>query len=449
VTHGEISELVDNAGGPWGSSYTMSRAFILVVLVVVVLAFGTWLALTLEVRGLDEEIGEVVVAPEGHWHPFRASEVISEREDELARLLSLGYVEGRIEAGERFGVTVHDESRSWPGLNLYVSGHGPEAILIDMSGEVLHRWRLPFDEAFREVPEGSNPTYWRRVHLLPDGSLLAIFQAGGMVKVDAGSRLVWSLDEGFYNDIEVSGDGMILAIGKAARIFPEINPQEPVLEEFIVRISPGGEVVDRLSILKAFDVSVYRNLLQPMADRGDILHTNTVEWLDGSSASFSTLFERGNLLVSLREVDIVAILDPARGVVEWAARGPWDAQHQPSLLANGRILLFDNRGADGFSRVAEVEVDSGEIVWAYPREGESARLSSPEAGSVQRLPGGTTLVTESEHGRAVEVTRDGEVVWEFLSPHRAGPSGNLVATLFEVVRLPFEAAEFLESGQSE
>jgi len=30
-----------------------------------------------------------------------------------------------------------------PGLNLYCSGHAAEAVLMDMAGEVLQRWKLP------------------------------------------------------------------------------------------------------------------------------------------------------------------------------------------------------------------------------------------------------------------------------------------------------------------
>jgi hypothetical protein len=52
------------------------------------------------------------------------------------------------------------------------------------------------------------------------------------------------------------------------------------------------------------------------------------------------------------------------------------------------------------------------------------------------LPNGNTLITESDNGRAFEVTREGEIVWEFLSPHRAGEDGEFVATLPEVIRLP-------------
>ena len=37
---------------------------------------------------------------------------------------------------------------------------------------------------------------------------------------------------------------------------------------------------------------------------------------------------------------------------------------------------------------------------------------------------------------AFEVTPGGEIVWEFLSPHRAGQDGALIATLYEMLRLP-------------
>ena len=45
------------------------------------------------------------------------------------------------------------------------------------------------------------------------------------------------------------------------------------------------------------------------------------------------------------------------------------------------------------------------------------------------------LITESDNGRAIEITRDKEVVWEFYNPHRAGPAEELIATLFELKRV--------------
>ena len=56
-------------------------------------------------------------------------------------------------------------------------------------------------------------------------------------------------------------------------------------------------------------------------------------------------------------------------------------------------------------------------------------------GSVQRLPNGNTLVTDSFAGRAFEVTRERQVVWRFDNPARAGEKGEFVAVVPELVRV--------------
>ena len=65
-------------------------------------------------------------------------------------------------------------------------------------------------------------------------------------------------------------------------------------------------------------------------------------------------------------------------------RGPWLAQHDPDILANGNILLFDNLGnfleADGSdaeagggrSRVLEFDPSTMAIAWQYAGTGRGA-----------------------------------------------------------------------------
>ena len=178
-----------------------------------------------------------------------------------------------------------------------------------------------------------------------------------------------------------------------------------------------------------------------MAPRGDVLHANTVVELGPETAGVAALppaFASGRLLVSLREIDVVAVVDPESSEVVWARRGPWRAQHEPSLLPTGRLLLFDNRGHGGFSRLLELDPVSGAVIWSHG--GEPPRdFASTIGGTCARLPNGNTLATLSVPGRAVELDVAGEVVWELRTPHRAGEDDELIAMLFEVQRLP-EAA---------
>jgi hypothetical protein len=360
--------------------------------------------------------------------------------DERARLLSLPYVASRIATSDVAGVTVHDSDRASAGLNLYTSSHAPEVVLMDMEGEVLHRWEYAFERAFRGKRETLETGFLRRAQLLSGGELLAIYQGGGLVKLDRNSRLEWALDAGVYNHLYVATDGTIYTIGKEARIVRELNTTRPVLEDSILVVSPDGELLRRVSLLEAFRDSDFAELLQPMADSGDIFHTNTVQLLEETTGG--TGWPRGSVLVSLRELDIVAVVDMRRESVVWARRGGWRAQHQPTLLEGGTLLLFDNRGAAGRSRVIELLPASGEVVWEYGlAPGE--QIFSAEAGSCQRLPNGNTLISESEAGRALEVTPGGEVVWEFRTPHRMPDDSRLVASLFEVVRIESEDVDWL------
>jgi hypothetical protein len=79
-------------------------------------------------------------------------------------------------------------------------------------------------------------------------------------------------------------------------------------------------------------------------------------------------------------------------------------------------------------------------VWQYPPAGAGAdtRFYSGCCGTAARLPGGNTLIAITTAGRAIEVTPAGEIAWEFVSPHRAGATGELVAAVFDVVALPVD-----------
>jgi hypothetical protein len=324
-------------------------------------------------------------------------------------------------------------------LNLYVSGHAAEAVLADMEGRVLHRWRYPLRRLWPDLaadPENAKLEYWRRAYLFPNGDLLAIYEGLGLVKLDARSNVLWARRGGFHHDLSVTPEGEIWVLDREGKVLPRINPKEGVLEDMIAVLGPGGELLRKISILEAFERSPYASLLRRMERQGDVFHTNTLEILDGRFADRSPAFRRGNLLLSVLKLDALAVLDPERETIVWARTGSWRRQHQPTFLDNGDLLLFDNTGAGrDRSRVMEVDPLKGEVSWQFGGMSQ-ADLFSRTLGSCQRLPNGNTLITESENGRALEVTSKGKVVWEFNSPHRAGERDELVAVLFELIRLP-------------
>jgi hypothetical protein len=403
------------------------RSSRLVLLLVAALAAVT------AVRAQDEGQGQ------GKWHPARGVQPAPGGAEIPADVKAIPYLQGYRPAVDHPVVVEHDPKAAFDGLNLVVSGHAAEAALVDMHGRTLHRWRYPLRRLWPDLakdPEMAKLEYWRRAYLYPNGDLLGIYEGLGLVKLDARSRVLWSHRGGTHHDLFVTRDGTIYTLDREGKILPRINPKKGVLEDFVTVLDPGGKVRRRISILQAFERSPYAGLLQRMPREGDIFHTNTLEVLDGRWASLHPAFRKGNLLISVLKLDTLAVLDPERQTIVWARTGEWRRQHQPTFVDGGHLLVFDNTGAGPErSRVLELDPVTGKVLWRYGGA-PGADLFSKTLGSCQRLPNGDTLITESENGRALEVTRDKRVVWEMYNPHRAGEHGELVAVLFEVVRLP-------------
>ena len=383
--------------------------------------------------------------------------------------------------GAESGVLVHDDSLAFSGLTFYTSGHQQGAVLIDMDGRVVHEWR----KRFREI--WPNPTHlsasevvapelilWRRAHLFPNGDVLVVYIGWGitpwgygLAKLDKNSDLLWRYDARVHHDVAVGFDGRILTLTHELRSDPiEGVPHiaAPMLEDFVVLLSADGTPLRKVSVLDALAASPYKaffNLVPAGAsERGDILHVNSVKFIPLSFARHHDLVEAGQALLVLREIDTVAALDLDAGRVVWASRLPATGPHDADPLDNGHVLVFDNGLRYGAmtewrmprSRVLEVDPASGAVAWIYG--GDSVdELSSPLRSVQQRLPNGNVLITESDGGRLLEVTRAGSVVWEYVNPASmttaAGASGRAVlcgGARFAREDLPFLGDNVLEGA---
>jgi hypothetical protein len=392
---------------------------------------------------------------QGRWKKFRKNSVVGTRKadaltekqiEQIRQLEALGYVEGVSAAPVASGVTVNLRDRTWPGLNFYVSGHGPEATLIDMEGTVLHTWSFEFQDAFPGM--STDHPHWRRAYLYKNGDILALWEGRGLIRLDKDSRLRWKYDRKPHHDMFVTDQGNIYVLSRKAGLVPLIHESHPVMENSIDLLDASGRLLKRTSILECYQNSEYgpamiqrlRELIEHRLETekrlpGDIFHTNTITMLDGRLESSSPIFKQGNLLISLRNPSVLAIIDPEKEQVVWSTTGIWKHQHDPILLDNGRMLLFDNEGQKKSSRILEFDPFSLEIFWMFDGQ-PPGKFHSRCCGTVQRLPNGNTLTAETDNGRALEVAPDGTVVWEYISPYRAGKDNQLIAALFDMIRIP-------------
>lgn len=310
-----------------------------------------------------------------------------------------------------------------------------QAVLLDMNRRVVHRWAVPFSRVWPRPPHLPTRVDDELVCIFdcrpyPGGELLVVFHglqaAGtgyGLAKLDRDSNVLWSYAAPVHHDVDVGEDGAIYAIKQeVAEAMPAGLEfvQTPALVDALVVLNPDGtERRPPLPILEALRDSPYAPLLHTAARArippepgrpGDPLHTNCVRVLGADLAPRFPLFRAGQILVSIRELDALAVLDVEARKVVWASRGPWKAQHDAQFLSNGRLLLFDNLGSPQGSRVLEYDPRTQAIPWCYPRPGRG-RIFTAERGMCQRLPNGNTLVVVSQGKEVREVNREGEIVW--------------------------------------
>ena len=380
----------------------------------------------------------------GRWRLARNPDQMVVDDEAFSKLIALGYLQGYNPAPELKNVTVHNKERVYNGLNFYVSGHAPEALLIDMEGNVLHRWHYKnAGDIWPGKQQEINGSHWRRAHLYGNRDVLAIYEGIGLIKLDKDSQLVWSYSgkKKPHHDLDVLEDGNIYLLTREDKVIAKIS-NKSILEDFITILSPGGKVIKHISLLTLVTESPYARLVDERREdvefHGDIFHTNTLEVFDGRLASKSKLFKKGNVMVSMLFLDTIFIIDMESEKIVWAlGSGMWKRQHQPTLLDRGTMLIFDNQYTDTASQVIEFEPLTQEIVWRY-RGNATDPFFSRTCGSNQRLPNGNTLITETDYGRVFEVTRDHEIVWEFISPYRIGDNNQLIATVLEMIRVDLD-----------
>ncbi|SEI15306.1 MULTISPECIES: aryl-sulfate sulfotransferase [unclassified Leifsonia] len=377
------------------------------------------------------------------------------------------------------GVIRLDRARVHDSLILF---GGPDGVsrLIDLDGEVRHEW--PFygvpariiDPAMNGGRLGDIGVQLSEVEDSPGG--IYANRTVGQVSWEGDVLWEWGSEAPGgaarqNHDWELLPNGNRLFLVTIPRVVPGLGPQV-VGDQGIYEVTPGGDIAwswragDHLQEF-GFSESGWEHLRSTVDRRPDdvwgYLEMNSMKTLGPNKwhdADPETVFQPDNIIFSTRKANVVGIIDKSTGALVWRM-GPYygeepgaehqrinrfslprpvdqlSGQHNPHFIGEGlpgagNILVFDNQGGAGYppaplgiyagSRVLEIDPSTKEIVWQYTAE-DSGRPSwefhSSFVSNAQRLPNGNTLITEGMRGRLFQVTREGEIVWEYRSPYEA------------------------------
>jgi hypothetical protein len=387
---------------------------------------------------------------------------------------SSGGPEGKPQTGVTFSA-----DGAFDGYTLVAPSESKTTYLVDLDGDVAHRWVADFTPGLQ-------------AYLLESGQLLRTGKTrrdtpfskgngwGGVVELlDWDGEPAWRYryageDHLQHHDVEPLPNGNVLilawelvderdAIGAGRD--PELLRDGELWSEHVIEVDPRTDEI-------VWEWHAWDHLVQdldpanpgygdPAASPGRI-DLNYVtdggisDWMHANSVAYNA--ELDQIMLSVRSFHEVWIIDHSVGTED--ARGPagdllfrWGnpaaygkggvaprmsfGQHDaewiaPGLDGAGHVSVFNNGTLyRPYSTVDEVvpamegrryvldengvfDAKVARVVW--PHEPDPAFFAHHTSGS-QRLPNGNTLIADGPHGVIIEVTPDGEKVWEYVNPY--------------------------------
>jgi hypothetical protein len=330
----------------------------------------------------------------------------------LEQLLSLPYVAYTETAQdiEKTGVIIYNPNKTWDGYNLVGND------LLAMDGTPI-----------KSLPPSILNIMTKEAHFLSIlNQSLCLFD--------------WELDKAWEKDLLLHHEISLTSKSTILTTTKEVQTYNNRLVEFdvILELDHDGNELQRWSTWEQFEklkrihkplpldlpgeLNTGSNPIGAAKSRRfggdyDYYHLNSIQELpENPKFAMDGRFRAGNWLVILRNVNLIIILDQETKEIIWSfGVDELDQPHHARMLATGNILLFDNGPYRGYTRVIEIDPLTNKIEWEY-RGDPPESFDSEWLGSAQRLPNGNTLIGDGWNGRAIEVTKQGEVVWEWLNP---------------------------------
>lgn len=324
---------------------------------------------------------------------------------------------------------------------------------IERDGTLVKKWSLDyfahFPERTERVCDASTPLHvdTHGMHVTPQGEVVINYEYCGTVKIDQCSELIWSIDEPTHHSLTPAEGGGYWILGRDkwfARDDPDRFPpfstagtDQLIDEDTLMFVSEDGEIRDEFSIPQ---VMVDNGLLPLLTANGEnftvdgvlrteLVHANQAKELPTAFADAFPLFEAGDIAISMRELNLVIVLDPDTKIIKWHQTGPWLRQHDAEFRADGRLSIFNNNAFQTAYPDGQTDLNapfSTNIMSIDPvtrdtqiefGERPGQELLSVIRGQHEIVGEDGLLIIEFDAGRVLEVDGRGQVTWEYVNAY--------------------------------
>lgn len=312
--------------------------------------------------------------------------------------------------------------------------HG--AILLSADGKVVHTWKY-HDDSLLKLYRDTEDEYLQQLEVrddanklphgilpMPDGSLIVATDFGiGAQRFDWCGNVDWAIPGDFHHQVEGNED-----LSRAWLLQDWHHEQFKMVEIDTAtgKIIRSIRLMDVMLANPGIDILGLKQHDHDAVWLFDPWHPNDIEPLPARYASAFPQFSAGDLLVSLRSLNLIFVLDPDTKKIKWWRMGLARRQHDPDWEPNGTISVLDNNMNRGISHIIRVDPQSYAAKVIF--NGKKEHFYSEHQGEHSILPNGNILIASAQQGRVFEVDKEGKIVFEFLNNYSKKDNERLITT---------------------
>ena len=309
-------------------------------------------------------------------------------------------------------------------------------LLDSNNGELLKQWdpddKVLYEQAYNENdprrPLKGSDLYFMHPFMTSDSSLLFTSQLTSlMAKIDKNSKLLWlKNDKNYHHTLEADAENNIYVCSRPFESEQyDFLPGEfetyknTLLDDHItvLNATTGQESFSK-SVIEVLLENGYEDLLVYKGQIiSDPIHLNDIQ----PALSGSTYWDKGDLLISCRNLSTVFLYRPKTNKILWLRHGPWYTQHDVDFYGEDKIVVFGNdvireesvidpRITDSnlsfnkkrpHNEIYVYNFSTDSITTPFHRLMKAENIRTITSGRCDILPNGDIFIEETNQGRII------------------------------------------------
>jgi hypothetical protein len=279
------------------------------------------------------------------------------------------------------------------------------------SGQSIKKWSLPKDLEENVVNQFDVKPRLNHPLMLKDSSLILKFtQKNVLLSLSKDNKMNWiNRNLTFHHSTELQDDSTIW--------IPSIeeNSNYIKIKEFrndaICAFDPrNGKIKFMKSVADILVENGYENLIK-LGYEDDAIHLNDIQ----PALTTSKYWQKGDLLLSLRNRNTIALYRPSTNKIIWLKNGPWIAQHDCDFVDEKTIMVFGNDVLrqkndtliNGHNDIYFYDFEKNKISKPYTKVMKEAGIKTKAEGRCDLLSNGDLFIEETNNGKIYIINKDG------------------------------------------